>query len=86
MKGFTVTDKNWCVCVSAYISAHFCLYIYVYIYLFIKMTDFAKAGGKEEGWSHYPIQVFLCPFTVYASVCTEQICAHPHNHTVLCIL
>lgn len=50
------------------------------------MTDFAKAGGKEEGWSHYPIQVFLCPFTVYASVCTEQICAHPHNHTVLCIL
>lgn len=48
MKGFTVTDKKWCVCVSAYISAHFCLYIYIYLFIY-KNDRLCKSWGKRGG-------------------------------------
>lgn len=65
MKGFTVTDKNWCVCVC--LCAHECKRVYMrtllFIYLFIYKNDrLCKSWGhrKEGGGSHYPIQFFFC--------------------------
>lgn len=46
------------------------------------MTDFAKAGGTEKRGEGAIIPFsffFVCPFTVYASVCGGQICAQPHG-------
>lgn len=45
------------------------------------MTDFAKAGGKEEGGSHYPIQVFFVSiYCVRKRVRGTNMCTSTQPH------
>lgn len=74
-----------CVCLRAHECkrVYMCtlLFIYIFIYLFTKMTDFAKAGGKEEGGSHYPIQVFFVSiYCVRKCVRGTNMCTSTQPH------